>query len=71
MARSVTHERELRSLDRPGLRHAFRPLDAAELPRELVVDPGIAVTSIGRRLIVLLVPAASLTAVTVILLILR
>lgn len=59
MSRTVTRERDLRSLARPGLRRAFRPLDSAErLPRELVVEPGIAVTGIASRVAALLALAA-------------
>ncbi len=53
--RTVIRERDLRSLARPGLRRAFRPLDPTEwLPRELVVDPGIAVRGVGSRVAALL-----------------
>ena len=60
MAR-VTHERDLRSLDRPGLRKAFAPLDAQErLPRELSLEGGLAARGIGRRFIALAWPLALL-----------
>jgi hypothetical protein len=61
MGYGVTHERDLRSLERPGLLRAFAPLDAEErLPRELVVDPGVAVQGAGRRFFALLWPAGLL-----------
>jgi hypothetical protein len=69
MARTVTRERDLRSLDRPGLRRAFRPLDAEErLPLELVREPGIAVSGVGRRAAVLLWPAALLIGLALVVL---
>ena len=61
MRHGVTHERDLRSLERPGLLRTFAPLDADErLPRELVVDPGVAVHGAGRRFIALLWPVGLL-----------
>jgi hypothetical protein len=61
MGYGVTHERDLRSLERPGLLRVFAPLDAEErLPRELVVDPGVAVHGAGRRFVALLWPAGLL-----------
>jgi hypothetical protein len=59
----VTRERDLRSVDRPGLRRAFGPLDAEErLPRELVLDHGIATRGAGKRMVALLWPPVLLTS---------
>jgi len=49
MARHVTEERELRSLDRRSMYSIFAPLDANErLPRELILE-GKRHKSLGRR----------------------
>jgi len=62
MPSSVTHERDLRSLNRPGLRRAFGALDAGErLPRELVLNPGVAWLAGGKQMVALLWPWVLLT----------
>jgi hypothetical protein len=49
MARHVTDERDLRSLDRRSMYSIFAPLDANErLPRELILE-GKRHRTIGRR----------------------
>ena len=49
MARRVTEERELRSLDRRSMYSIFAPLDANErLPRELILE-GRRHRTLGRR----------------------
>jgi hypothetical protein len=64
MAKTITEERDLRSLDRPGLRRTFAPLDQGErLPRELLLDGGLAARRLGRRFAALLWPAVVLLSV--------
>ena len=59
-------ERDLRSLGRPGLQRLFAPLDARErLPREAVIDTGIAVSGVGRRWAALLWPLAFLAGLAI------
>ena len=49
MARHVTEERDLRSLDRRSMYSIFAPLDANErLPRELIIE-GKRHRIVGRR----------------------
>jgi len=49
MARHVTEERDLRSLDRRSMYSIFAPLDANErLPRELIME-GKRHRTVGRR----------------------
>jgi hypothetical protein len=49
MARHVTEERDLRSLDRRSMYSIFAPLDANErLPRELIME-GKRHSTVGRR----------------------
>jgi hypothetical protein len=66
VAGEVTHDRDLRSLDRPRLRGAFGPLDAEErLPRELVIDHGIAWRGVGKRMVALLWPSVLLAGLLI------
>ena len=66
MAGKVTHDRDLRSLDRPRLGRAFGPLDAEErLPRELVLDHGIAWRGVGKRIVALLWPLVLLAGLAI------
>ncbi len=49
MARHITRERDIRSLDRRSMYSIFAPLDANErLPRELILE-GRRYSTLGRR----------------------